>query len=102
MSSKVTLILFAFTAWLVIQTVAIKTRKIRVLISQRSPFAVHPIGCETIECAKDLEGLDILILNDFAKNRKFEIEYSISNISLHHVLASDKLAYDFFKSPQIS
>lgn len=85
---------------LAIQMVAADTRKIRVLVSQRSPFAVLQTDDPT--SAQSPEGLDILILNEFAKKYGLEIEYSISDVSLHQVFSSDELAKKFFNSSAIS
>lgn len=78
--------------------VAAETQRIRVLVSQRSPFAVLPTDDAS---AQNPEGLDILILNEFAKKYGLEIEYSISDVLLHQVFSSIELAEYFFNSSTI-
>lgn len=100
MLTKVNLFILSLIGELATQIVTAETQKIRVLVSQRSPFAVLPTD-DTIT-TQNPEGLDILILNEFAKNYGFEIEYSISDVLLHQVFSSNELAEYFFDSSDIS
>lgn len=99
MLTKVNLFTLSLIGELIIQIVAAETQKIKVLVSQRSPFAVLPSDDTN---SQNPEGLDILILNEFAKRYGLEIEYSISDVLLHQVFSSNELAEYFFNSSAIS
>lgn len=96
MLTKANLFILNLIEVFTIQTVAAENQKIKAVISQRSPFTVLPTNDAT--SAQNPEGLDILILNEFAKKHGLEIEYSISKKPLHQVFISNKLTTEFFNS----
>lgn len=65
-------------------------RELKVMISQRIPFITYQ------NQSSQPKGLDILILEHFAKTHNFQIEYVKSNESLHEVSKSNKRMNDFF------
>lgn len=62
--------------------------KIAVTLSERNPFVIYnPKG--------NPRGLDVVIIQNFAKQFNFVIKYVFVNESLNHVFSDDK----YFDSP---
>lgn len=72
-------------------------RKLKIMISQRIPFAFNPND----NGVSGLRGLDILLLDSFAKQYNLHIEYVTFNISLTEIFESEELMETFLNTSEI-
>lgn len=67
-------------------------RKLTILVSQQNPFVIY--SEKNNSCQPN--GLDILILENFALKFDFDIEYLMINETLNEVFSSQKSTEEFF------
>lgn len=65
------------------RTVALEKHKITVAVSERKPFVV-------IDQSGKPKGLDVLIIEHFARKFNLHIDFIIVNASLNYIFASNK------------
>lgn len=93
---------FIFVSVFIVETFGLKQspalksiRKITVMASQVHPYVFH-------DKQQSVRGLDVDIIENFAKRFNFDIEYVIRNKSLKEVFSSEELFDKFVQSIQDS